>query len=88
MKRYKLIQTSSGKTNNELDNIISKLKQLKLNREKAEEDEDEKMYDLSMQRTEDIRSILLKDESLLDDFLSEYEIKKIKFKRQDLLELV
>jgi hypothetical protein len=76
---------------NEFENIISSLQQLKSDAEKAYEEEDEAVADKLLngieKETAEIKDRILADKDLLKEFLTSYNLKKIKFKKMNILDL-
>jgi len=73
---------------NKLEPIMIKLEKLKNQRNQAEIDEEESLYESLSLEAESIKTSMLSDETILNEYLNQYELKKMKFKSHDILELI
>ena len=72
----------------DMQNILKELRVLKLQRDKAEEDEEEVLYDSITEKADTLKKDIYNSKKLLEEFLDMYDISKMKFKKQDILGLM
>lgn len=71
-----------------LELMVEELVELKKQREQAENDENESLYDEITERAEEIKNKIYEKNKELEVFLAQYNVTELKYKRTDILELI